>query len=192
MTVFDVKKKREKWIKEIKKYDVKKLVFLDESGININMTRRYGRTVGGKRVADSVPQSRPVITTVLSSIQLDGTTIYTTYQGGTTKERFTEYLKNKLIPKLKKGSIIVMDNLRTHHSKEAVKIIKKAKMIPLFLPPYSPDFNPIEKMWSKIKSFLRMKKSRSLSALPSALKLAFYSVSKSDCTGWFSSCFLSC
>ena len=134
------------------KYDKDKLVFLDESGINTNLTRIYGRAAGGKRCIDSVPLNTSRSTTILSTVRLNGETAYTTYQGGTTKDKFIDYLKNVLAPTLHEGDIVVMDNMRTHHSKAVREVIEELKINVIFLPPYSPDFNPIEKMWSKIKS----------------------------------------
>ena len=92
-----------------------------------------------------------------------------------------------LAPTLNEGDIVVMDNMRTHHSKAVKKVIDELQINVIYLPPYSPDFNPIENMWSKIKAILRKLKVRVLSELPSAVDLAFSFVSQSDCFGWFSS-----
>ena len=81
-----------------------------------------------------------------------------------------------------------MDNMRTHHAKDVQKVVKELKMNVIFLPPYSPDFNPIEKMWSKIKSILRKLRSRTLTELSESIKQAFLKITVSDCYGWFSSC----
>ena len=137
-------------------------MFLDESGVNTDLTRIYGRAIDGKRCVDSAPINTPQNTTILSSIRLDGQTAYTTYQGGTTKDKFIDYLKDILSPILRNGDIVIMDNMRTHHSKEVKKVLEDLKIKVIFLPAYSPDFNPIEKMWSKIKSVLRKLKVRTL------------------------------
>ena len=168
MTAPDVVQKRNEWLENIDSYDADTLVFLDESGVNIDMTRRYGRAVGKARAVDKTPESTPTNTTILSSVRLNGDTAYTTYSGGTTGDVFVDYLENILIPTLHKGDIVI------------------------YLPPYSPDFNPIEKMWSKIKSILRKLKARTLDALPDAIETAFSAVHPSDCMGWFKSCFVSC
>ena len=81
-----------------------------------------------------------------------------------------------------------MDNMRTHHAKDVQKVVKELKINVIFLPPYSPDFNPIEKMWSKIKSILRKLRSRTLTELSESIKQAFSKITVSDCYGWFSSC----
>lgn len=188
VNVPDVRDKRKNWTENISDYDKEKLVFLDESGVNTNMTRIYGRALGGARSVDKAPLNTPLNTTILSSIRINGETSYTTYSGGTTKDKFVEYLKNILIPALHDGDIIVMDNMRSHHVKEVSEIINNSKkhLTLLYLPPYSPDFNPIEMMWSKIKSVLRMIKIRNFSMLQNAIKTAFSKITSSDCVGWFS------
>ena len=188
MNVPDVAQKREEWTEQLPDYDKNKLVFLDESGINTDLTRIYGRSAGGNRCVDKAPLNTPKNTTVLSSIRLNGETAYTTYQGGTNKDKFTDYLKKVLAPTLQDGDIVIMDNMRTHHAKAVREVIDNLKINVIYLPPYSPDFNPIEKMWSKIKSILRKLKIRALEALPDAVEYAFSKVSSSDCLGWFASC----
>lgn len=191
VNVPDVREKRKIWDKIISGYSPEKLVYLDESGVNTDMTRLYGRAIGGKRAVDSAPINTPTSTTILSSVRLNGETAYTTYSGGTTGDKFIDYLKNVLIPTLNKGDVIIMDNLRSHHVKAVRSIIEEAGMNLLYLPPYSPDLNPIEKMWSKIKAVLRKLKIRNLSDFPNAIKYAFSCVSSVDCVGWFSSVGLS-
>ena len=173
-------------------YNPDTLVFLDESGVNIDMTRRYGRAVGKARAVDKTPENTPTNTTILSSVRLNGDTAYTTYSGGTTGDVFVDYLENILIPTLHKGDIVIMDNLRSHHVKKVAEVLEKADVKLLYLPPYSPDLNPIEKMWSKIKSILRKLKARTIQALPDAIDTAFSAVAPSDCISWFKSCFVSC
>lgn len=183
----DVDVKRKTWTENLPKYDKDKFVFLDESGINTNLTRIYGRADGGNRCVDRTPLNTPKNTTILSSVRLNGETAYTTYQGGTTKDKFIDYLKNVLAPTLHEGDIVVMDNMRTHHSNAVREVIEELKINVIFLPPYSPDFNPIEKMWSKIKSVLRKLKIRDLNLLSDAIEYAFSCVTSSDCYGWFCS-----
>lgn len=137
---------------------------------------------------DSTPVNTPCNTTMLSSIRLDGKTAYTIYQGGTTAERFAEYLLNTLLPTLSGNDIIVMDNMRSHHAKAVKQVLDSSGIRYLYLPPYSPDLNPIEKMWSKIKAYLRKVKVRKVSELPDAIKKAFTTIRTSDCSGWFRSC----
>jgi len=161
------------------------LVFLDESGVNTNLTRLYGRAPSSQRAVDHAPLNTPQTTTVLSSIRLDGEKAFTTYQGGTTGERFVQYLKETLLPTLRQGDIVVMDNMRSHHVKAVREILEAKGMKVLYLPPYSPDLNPIEKMWSKMKAILRSWKIRSLDLLPDAILKALSCVSPLDCSHWF-------
>ena len=164
------------------------LVFLDESGINIDMTRHYARAKTNERAVDSTPVNTPSSTTILSSIRLDGRTAHTIYQGGTTAERFAEYLRDTLLPTLSKNDIIVMDNMSSHHARTVKDILDASGIRYFYLPPYSPDLNPIEKMWSKIKAYLRKEKVRIASSLPDAVEKAFSTITISDCLGWFCSC----
>ncbi len=181
----DVQKKREEWAKELAEIPEENLVYLDESGVNTDMTRLYGRAKSNARVVDKVPLSTPKTTTVLSSIRKDGEKIFTSYPGGTTTERFKEYLEEKLIPSLRKDDVVVMDNMRTHHAKVITKLLEERHIQYRYLPPYSPDMNPIEKMWSKMKAGLRKIKVRSSELLPQAIQTALDAVSAEDCSAWF-------
>ena len=187
-SVPDVREKRRNWKKHMSERDINHLVFLDESGVNINMTRHYARAWKNRRAVDKTPLNTPCNTTVLSSIRLNGDCAYTVYQGGTTAERFAEYLKTKLLPTLSEADIIVMDNMRSHHAKVVKQLLDSSKVTYLYLPPYSPDLNPIEKMWSKLKAFLRKEKIRIASELPSAISKGFLTIRPKDCIGWFHSC----
>lgn len=165
--------------------DAGKLVFLDESGVNTDMSRLYARAKGGERACEGVPLNTAVSTTILSSIRLDGDCIYTTFPGAVNGERFKEYLRELLVASLRPGDIVIMDNLRSHKVTGVVELIESAGATVLYLPPYSPDLNPIEEMWSKIKAFLRMVKARTVDTLLAAIPLAFDCVSSSDILGWF-------
>ena len=187
-SVPDVREKRRNWKKHMSEKDINHLVFLDESGVNINMTRHYARAWKNRRAVDKTPLNTPCNTTVLSSIRQNGDCAYTVYPGGTTAERFAEYLKTKLLPTLSEADIIVMDNMRSHHAKAVKQLLDSSKVTYLYLPPYSPDLNPIEKMWSKLKAFLRKEKIRMASELPSAISKGFLTIRPTDCIGWFHSC----
>ncbi len=187
-TVFDVQEKRKAWENDIKEIPAEHFVFLDESGVNTNLTRRYAWGIGKERIPDSVPLGTPKSTTVLSSIRLNGQSVTTMYQGGTSGDRFVQYLKNDLLPTLQKGDIVVMDNMRSHHVKAVAETFEATGIKIFYLPPYSPDFNPIEKMWSKMKSILRKLKIRSLELLPDAVIYALSQTTQEDCLGWFRSC----
>ena len=181
----DVAEKRKNWVEQQGKLDSSKCVFLDESGVNIDLTRRYGRAKGAERVHDKVPLNTPKNTTILSSVRLDGETVYTHFHGSLTGDRFLSYVKEQLVPHLREGDIVIMDNLRSHKVSGVREAIEEAKAFVLYLPPYSPDFNPIEMLWSKLKAFLRKEKARSLSDLDIAIPRAFDSICPSDISAWF-------
>ena len=183
-----MQEERKKWNENISGLKAENLVFIDESGVNTNFTRLYAHALKSERAVDSAPLNKPVTTTVLSSIRLDGTTVHTTYQGGTTAQRFYDYVKDILIPNLKKDYIVIMDNMRSHHAKMVTKLLDDENISYEFLPPYSPDLNLIEKMWSKMKAFLRKQKVRAVDKLSDAIYDALKTVSVSDCIGWFHSC----
>jgi len=165
--------------------DSTKLIFLDESGVNTGMTRLYGRAFEGERVVDYIPDVRFQRTSILSSVRLDGSYVPMIFSGSLTGELFKEYLKKFLVPTLKPGDIVIMDNLSSHKVAGVNEIIESAKAKIMYLPPYSPDLNPIEQMWSKIKAYLRKIKARTKDTLYAEIKNAFNIVSKVDILGWF-------
>ena len=181
----DIKLQREKWKETIKTLDVSKLVFVDESGVNINLTRRYGRAIGKERVHDYAPLNTPKSTTMLSSIRMDGTMIHKEFSGAVNREHFLDYVTNSLTPSLHSGDIVIMDNLCTHKVDGVQQAIQSVGAQVFYLPPYSPDFNPIEMLWSKIKSILRKWKARTLSQLHSSIPKAYSLISLSDIFAWF-------
>ena len=186
-----MKAKRIRWKELEKRLPADRLVFLDESGINLGMIRRYGRALCGKRVVDHSPLNKPKTTTVVAAIRTNGVFAQANYPGGTTKEKFLQYVRETLVPALHQGDIVVMDNLSVHHAPQAVQMIHQAGAGLLYLPPYSPDFNPIEKLWSKVKAFLRKCRALTLKTLQQSLLTAFACVTSSDCRNWFA-CARSC
>jgi len=167
------------------KSDISSLVFLDESGVNTNMSRIYARSLGGQRANDSVPLNTGTSTTILSSIRKNGQTVFKTYSGAINGERFKEYLSESLLPTLGPGDTVVMDNLRVHKVAGVRELIESVGATVMYLPPYSPDLNPIEQMWSKIKAHLRAEKARSVDSLLTAIPIAFDRVSLEHIRGWF-------
>ena len=162
-----------------------KLVCLDESGVNTDMTRLYGRSIGKKRVEDHVPFNKGKRTTIISSVRLDGTTVPVTITGAMNGEIFKNYITDTLIPTLHKGDFVVMDNLPAHKVKGVKEAIEKAECYVLHTPPYSPEFNPIEEMWSKLKAYLRKIKERNADTLINAITNGFKTITNQDCAGWF-------
>jgi len=165
---------------------VSNLVFLDESSINIGMTRLYGRAFGEERVIDYVPDVRFDRLSILSSMRLNGTLVPLTYKGTLDGTLFLTYIKQCLAPTLNEGDIVIMDNASPHKVKGVVEAIEEKGAYVLWLPTYSPDLNPVEQLWSKVKAHLRKAKARTLDALYVALKDALDSISLSDIKAWFS------
>ena len=168
--------------------NLEKLVFIDESGAKTNMTRLYGRAKAGARATDAAPSGHWCTTTMISSMRLDGSTACMVVDGATNKEVFLAYVQHILLPTLKPGDIIVLDNLSAHKNQETRDLIESVGAELWFLPPYSPDLNPIEKMWSKIKSILRTLKARTEKVLIDAIAKALGKITANDAKGWFGSC----
>ena len=161
---------------------------MDESGAKTNLTRLCGRAPKGQRVPGSIPYGRWQTTTMMASLRLDGRTECMTLEGATDTESFRAYVETVLAPTLQPGDIVVMDNLSPHKSDPTLGLIAAAGAAVIFLPAYSPDLNPIEKMWSKIKAFLRAAEARTPSDLVKAIGLALAQVTAQDALGWFVSC----
>ena len=181
----DVRDARDNFRLEQAHMDANSLVFLDETGTNTGMTRLYARAFGGERVVDYTPDVRFEQTTILSSMRLDGTTVPVCFDGALNGEIFKTYITDFLAPTLKMGDIVFMDKLSSHKVSGVVEAIEAKGAIAFFIPPYSPDLNPIEHMWSKIKAHIRKVKARTKEALFEAIKDALNLVSVADINGWF-------
>jgi len=125
---------------------------------------------------------------MISSIRLDGTTACMILEGATDTEVFRAYVEQVLVPTLRPGDLVVMDNLSPHKSPETLALITAVGAEALFLPAYSPDLNPIEKMWSKVKNRLRSLEARTPADLQNAIATALAEVTANDAAGWFASC----
>lgn len=165
-----------------------RLVFVDESGAKTNMTRLRARVKGGQRAYEYTPGGHWSTKTMLGSMRADGATTCMTIDGATDTPVFRAYVEHVLAPCLRPGDIVVLDNLAPHKSPAVAVAIRAAGADIWFLPPYSPDFNPIEPMWSKVKSSLRTAKARNERALNNAIAYAFQSISHKDIKGWFKHC----
>jgi len=165
--------------------DIDKLVFLDESGLNTGMTRLYGRSRGKERVVDYVPDARFERTSILSSIRVNGVMTPLVFDGALNGDFFKEYISECLVPTLTNGDIVIMDNLTSHKVSGVVDLIEAAGASVVYLPPYSPDLNPIELMWSKMKAYLRKVKARTKESLETAIAEALGHVTATDILAWF-------
>jgi transposase len=152
------------------------------------MTRLRGRAPRGQRVHAAAPCGHWQTTTMISSIRLDGSTACMAISGATDTEVFRAYVAEVLVPTLRPGDLVVMDNLAPHKSEPTLELIAQAGAQVLFLPAYSPDFNPIEKMWSKVKALLRSAQARTPQELITAIGAALAKVTAQDALGWFVSC----
>ena len=163
------------------------MIFLDESGVQTDMTRRYGRAKGKARVVDHTPQSHYKSITVVSAIRLSGVIEEASMalDGSMNAPTFEEYVTSCLAPALKPGEVVVMDNLSAHKGDRVREAIEARGCRLLFLPPYHPDLNPIEKVWSKMKGILRNLKARTIPDLISGIGAALSRVSLADLAGWY-------
>jgi transposase len=152
------------------------------------MTRLYGYSYQGARCYDSAPNSRWETVTVLSALRLDGTTESLVFDGAVDRPMFDAYIQHILAPTLRPGDILILDNLSTHQSPACEKAVSARGARVKFLPAYSPDLNPIEKMWSKLKQTLRGMKARTNKELYSSVGIALGRITRSDAKGWFASC----
>lgn len=168
--------------------DAARLVFIDESAAKTNMTRLRGRALKGQRAHDHAPSGHWCTTTMISSIRLDGEKACMMLEGALSGEIFEIYVETILVPTLRPGDIVIMDNLASHKSEAITAHIEAAHGKVIFLPPYSPDLNPIEKMWSKLKEYLRSAKARTEDALTNAVAQALNQITALDAIGWFAAC----
>ena len=152
------------------------------------MTRQYGRAEAGERVRDYVPDRRWESTSILSSIRLNGKKESLVYEGALTGELFREWVKEMLCPTLKKGDMFIMDNLSSHKVSGVEEAINAVGARVKYLPVYSPDLNPIELMWSKVKWILETAGARTEDQLLDGVSSALEQVSTKDIAGWFSHC----
>ena len=161
---------------------------MDESGAKTNLTRLCVRAPKGQRVHGSIPYGRWQTTTMMASLRLDGRTECMTLEGATATGSFRADVETVLAPTLQPGDIVVMDNLSPHKSDPTLALIAAAGAAVIFLPAYWPDLNPIEKMWSKLKAYLRKTEPRTREALARAIAEALNTVTAQDARNWFASC----
>jgi transposase len=162
--------------------------FVDESGVNIAMTRLFGRAARGCRVVDAIPKNHGSNVTLLGSLSCQGLEAVMTIDGPTDAAVFRAYVSEVLVPTLTPGDIVVMDNLSAHKVTGIREAIEAAGATLLYLPPYSPDWSPIEPCWSKLKTYLRAVKARTREALDEALTYAIDLITAADARGWFAHC----
>jgi transposase len=183
-----VKHKRKQFQKAVAQLDVEHFKFLDESSINIDLTRLYGRAAPGERVVDSVPQPSGPQTTTLAVIGWTGISAPLVLSGSVNGTVFYGYIEQCVVPILQPGDILFMDNLSAHKVAGLEELIRLRGACLIYLPPYSADFNPIELAWAKVKTILRRLKARTLPHLIDALKQALLTITTQDIHAWFAHC----
>jgi len=167
---------------------VKRLKFLDESGTHLGLTRLCARAAPGQRIVEATPGYSGPHFTVVATLGWKEVTAPWILEGAMDRVAFEAYVRSQLLPTLRRGDIVVMDNLSAHTAETIRQLIEARGARLQFLPPYSSDFNPIELCWSKIKTALRAAKARTLEALVEALSKALRSISLTDIQDWFAHC----
>ena len=184
----DIVQSRKEWAEFQKSIAADRFIFLDESSVKTKMTRLRGRSREGSRCHAKAPCGHWKTLTMLSSIRLDGSTECIVVDGTMDKAMFSAYIARRLYPSLRPNYIVVMDNLSAHKKPDVADHIKRCGAELLYFPPYSPDLNPIEKMWSKVKQSLRGMEMRTHDALEKGIASALSLVCVSDARGWFKNC----
>jgi transposase len=164
------------------------LKFLDESGTNLGFTRRFGRAHPGQRVVEGTPGNAGPHYSLLATLSTQGVQAPWLLKGAMDGAAFVVYVEQVLVPTLQAGDIVLMDNLSFHKAPRIRLLIEAVGAQVVFLPPYSPDLNPIELCWSKIKTTLRTRKARTFETLLDALDNAFATVTQQDAKAWFAHC----
>jgi transposase len=152
------------------------------------MTRLHGRAASDQRLIAKVPHGHWQSSTIISAIRLDGACAPAVFDSSTDTDVFEAYVEQVLLPVLRPGDVVVMDNLQTHKIKRVGELIASAQATLVFLPAYSPDLNPIENMWSKIKTLVRKAEARTFDAIVTAVGNALAKVTLDDCKGYFKHC----
>ncbi|HKH38333.1 MAG TPA: IS630 family transposase [Rubrobacter sp.] len=175
-----------RWL--VTRFDVRRLVFVDESGMHTSMDRLRSRAPRGLRAYGKVPKNRGKNTTLIASMSLCGMGEAMCIEGATDSEAFEVYVEHFLAPSLSEGQVVVLDKLRAHRPKRIRELIEDRGAELVFVPSYSPDLNPIEEAFSKIKNILRKLGARTHEALLEAMEEALFEVTAADAAGWFDHC----
>ena len=165
-----------------------RLRFLDEAGATTILTRLYARALGGARSSEAVPRNYGGSTSMIATLGVGGIDAPMVVEGSVDTAVFNAYCEAVLRPTLKIGDVIVLDNLGAHRASRIEEIAFSCGAEVVWLPPYSPDFSPIELMWSKVKAYLKKVKSRTQEELEKAIAQALQTVTLSDCLNWFRHC----
>ena len=181
-------KRRQTWFERQLELDRGRLVFIDETWASTNMARRHGRAPRGQRLRMSVPYGHWKTTTFIAGLKTSGMVAPFVIDGPVNREIFELYVEKILIPDLNPGDIVVMDNLSSHKGPAVQAMIRAAGASLLYLPPYSPDFNPIEKAFAKLKAALRKAAQRTVDGLWDTIGALVDTFTPSECANYFAAC----
>lgn len=170
------------------RFIVKHLKFIDESGAHLGLTRLFGRAAPGERVVEATPGYSGKHYALIAALGWSQITATWLLEEAMTRDAFEVYVTQVLAPTLRRGDVVLLDNLNVHKSETARQAIEARGARLEFLPPYSPDLNPIAKCWSKVKTVLRRMKARTFDELVEALNVAFQSITRADARAWFAHC----
>ena len=184
--------KRQAWFDQQPDLQPERLIFLDECGTNTKMARRYGRSQRGQRCRAPIPHGHWKSTTLVAGLSLKGIVAPTIIDGAMDGKMFRAYVEQVLVPELKPGDIVVLDNLPAHKVSGIGQLLQKAGATLRFLPPYSPDFNPIENAISQIKSILKKIAARTKDAIDLAIAEAIEAVTPQQAENYFNAAGYEC
>jgi transposase len=167
---------------------VRQYIFLDECGVTTDLLRRYGRSPRGTRLRDHTPCGHWQTHTVIAGLRLDGLTAPAVFDGPIDQASFLAYVEQVLVPTLRSGDVVVLDNLAVHKQPEVRAAIERAGATIRFLPPYSPDFNPIEQAFAKLKTFLRAARPRTFDQVTQLVAIALDLFTPTECGNFVRHC----
>ena len=166
----------------------RRIIFIDETGVNLSLTCAYGRARRGKRAVGAVPKNYGKSLSLIGAMSREGIIGSFCFLGSTDTAAMRVFLREVLLPVLKPGDLVVWDNLTVHKTRAVLSEFEKAEVEVLFLPPYSPDLNPIEMCWSKVKTYLKQVAARNYAALNEAISAALLTVTIADVANWMRHC----
>ncbi len=184
----DVEAKRVAFLDYVKSIASDRLIFIDESGCNIAMSPTYGRAPRGQRVIDHKPANWGQNVSIVGAVRADRVLAHQTFDGAVNGPKFIDFVRRRLVPRLYPDDVVVLDNLRAHHAPEVRALVEQTGARLLFLPPYSPDFSPIEPCWAFLKNWLRTLKERVPARLKAAIVRGLRRVTTRHLPSWFSHC----
>lgn len=183
-----MQKERQHYEQNMPTMDVNRLIFVDETGINLGMARGYARALVGQRAEGHKPFNPGEHLSVVGALEISGVTAAMILEGAIDGVTFTGFLEQAVVPTLREGDIVVMDNLSAHKVESVEPMITATGAKLQYLPRYSPELSPIEHCWSKMKTFLRSVAARTRDGVIKGVKNALEEVTENDASGWFKQC----